>query len=313
MTVKKITAAAICAVLTLTGCGAAPEQKTDKLSVVTTVFPEYDWVREIAGDNADITMLLDNGVDMHSYQPAAADIMKISDCDIFIYVGGESDAWVEDALKEAVNKNMTVIDLLDILGDAAKLEEPLPGTEAEDVKEYDEHVWLSLKNAERLCAEIAEAMSGADAENAEIYRQNAAEYIKKLDALDKEYIAAVSEAKHDTLVFGDRFPFGYMTDDYGLSYYAAFEGCSAETEASFETVAFLAGKLDELGLNCVMTIDGSDKRIAQTIIESSENKDRKILTLDSMQSTTMKDIKDGASYYGIMESDLGVLKEALGG
>ena len=156
-------------------------------------------------------------------------------------------------------------------------------------------------------------MSGADAENAEIYRQNAAEYIKKLDALDKEYIAAVSEAKHDTLVFGDRFPFGYMTDDYGLSYYAAFEGCSAETEASFETVAFLAGKLDELGLNCVMTIDGSDKRIAQTIIESSENKDRKILTLDSMQSTTMKDIKDGASYYGIMESDLGVLKEALGG
>lgn len=310
---KKITAAAICAVLMLTGCGAVPEKQTDKLRVVTTVFPEYDWVHEIAGDNADITMLLDNGVDMHSYQPTAADIMKISDCDIFIYVGGESDAWVEDALKEAVNKNMTVINLLDILGDAAKIEEPLPGTEPEeDGKEYDEHVWLSLKNAEHLCAEIAEAMSGADAENADIYRQNASEYIKKLDALDREYTAAVSAAEHDTLVFGDRFPFRYMTDDYGISYYAAFEGCSAETEASFETVAFLAGKLDELGLKCVMTIDGSDKRIAKTIIESSKDEDRKILTLDSMQSTTMKDAKDGASYYGIMESDLNILKEALG-
>ena len=311
---KRIITAAICAAMTLSGCAAVPGTKTDKLSVVSTIFPEYDWVREIAGDRADLTLLLDNGVDMHSYQPTATDVMKISDCDVFIYVGGESDIWVKDALKEAVNKDMKVVNLLDILGDAAKIEEPLPGTEPEeDGKEYDEHVWLSLKNAKLFCAEIAEAMSVADAGNAGIYRQNAAEYIKRLDELDREYAAAVSAAKHDTLVFGDRFPFRYMTDDYGISYYAAFDGCSAETEASFETVAFLAGKLDELGLNCVMTIDGSDKRIAETIIESSENKDRSILTLDSMQSTTMKDAQDGASYYGIMESDLNVLKEALGG
>ena len=311
---KRIITSVICAALILSGCGAVQRTQTDKLSVVTTIFPEYDWVREIAGDKADITLLLNNGVDMHSYQPTAADMMKISDCDIFIYVGGESDAWVEDALKEAVNKDMTVINLLDILGDAAKPEEPLPGTEPEeDEEEYDEHVWLSLKNAELLCSEIAKEMSLADTENADIYSQNAAEYIKKLDGLDKEYAAAVSASKHNTLVFGDRFPFRYMTDDYGISYYAAFNGCSAETEASFETVAFLAGKLDELGLGSVMTIDGSDKKIAETIIESSEDKNRSILTLDSIQSTSMKDIENGASYYSIMESDLGVLKEALGG
>ena len=223
-----------------------------KIKVVTTIFPEYDWVKEIAGDeisNMDLTMLLDNGVDLHSYQPTASDIMKISDCDLFIYVGGESDAWVDDAFKEAVNKNMKVINLLDVLGNTVKEEEE---------PEYDEHVWLSLKNAKILTKAIADDLCEIDEEHKDIYMRNEKAYEEKLDTLDKEYQGTVDAASQKTLLFGDRFPFRYLVDDYGLDYYAAFVGCSAETEASFETVKFLSEKVDELGLKNVITIEKSE-------------------------------------------------------
>jgi len=297
---------------------------TDKpVKVVTTIFPEYDWVREIAGDelsHVDITMLLDNGVDLHSYQPTADDIMKISDCDLFIYVGGESDAWVEDALKEAVNKDMKVINLLDVLGSSIKEEEVVEGMEAEEEEEseegeeepeYDEHVWLSLKNAKILCEAIASDLADIDAAHADVYKQNEQTYADKLEALDKKYQAAVKEGNKDTILFGDRFPFRYMVDDYGLKYYAAFVGCSAETEASFETISFLAKKVDELGLTSVLTIEKSDQKIAKTIIDNTKDKNQTILTLDSMQSTTSDDVKNGTTYLSIMENNLSVLKEAL--
>lgn len=305
----------------------APAEQNKKLKIVTTIFPEYDWVREILGDKADsaeLTMLLDNGVDLHSYQPTVDDILKISSCDVFIYVGGESDEWVDDALKEAVNKDMTVINLLDVLGDSVKEEEVKEGMEAEEHEheegeedeheegpEYDEHVWLSLKNAQILVKKIAEAIAGKDTANADSYLANADSYITKLSALDGEYAAAVNGASKKVLLFGDRFPFRYMTDDYGLDYYAAFVGCSAETEASFETVAFLAGKLDEFSLNNVMIIEGSDGKIARTIIDSSKTKSAEILTLDSMQSTTSKDVADGTTYLSVMQKNLDVLKQAL--
>ncbi|MGN0469197.1 MAG: metal ABC transporter substrate-binding protein [Acutalibacteraceae bacterium] len=294
--------------------------ETKKLSVVTTIFPEYDWVMQILGDkaeNADVTMLLDSGVDLHSYQPTADDIIRISNCDLFIYVGGESDEWAEDALKEAVSQNMTVINLLDVLGSNVKQEEVIEGMEAEDEEdeeaevEYDEHVWLSLKNAKIICNYIKDALMKLDEENKDTYSQNAEAYIKKLDALDDEYQQAVSNAKTKTLVFGDRFPFRYLTDDYGLTYYAAFVGCSAESEASFETIAFLAKKVDELGLSCVMTLEGTDHKIAQTVVSTTASKSAKILSLDSMQSITAPDVQSGASYLEIMEKNLSVLKEAL--
>lgn len=296
--------------------------KTEKLKIVTTIFPEYDWVRQIAGDKVsdmDITMLLDNGVDMHSYQPTADDIMKISDCDLFIYVGGESDEWVNDALKEAVNKDMQVIDLLDVLGEQVKIEELVEGMqdaeheeeEEHEEKEYDEHVWLSLKNAETLCDAIAEALGNADPDNKAVYDTNKAAYIDQLVSLDNQYREVVDQASMKTLLFGDRFPFRYMVDDYGLSYYAAFAGCSAESEASFETISFLAKKIDELGLKYVMTIEKSDQKIAKTIIENTQNKDQSILTLDSMQSTTSADVANGMTYLSIMEGNLNILKEAL--
>lgn len=296
--------------------------KTEKLKIVTTIFPEYDWVRQIAGEKVsdmDITMLLDNGVDMHSYQPTADDIMKISDCDLFIYVGGESDEWVNDALKEAVNKDMQVIDLLDVLGEQVKIEELVEGMqdaeheeeEEYEEKEYDEHVWLSLKNAETLCDAIAEALGNADPDNKAVYDTNKAAYIDQLVSLDNQYREVVDQASMKTLLFGDRFPFRYMVDDYGLSYYAAFAGCSAESEASFETISFLAKKIDELGLKYVMTIEKSDQKIAKTIIENTQNKDQSILTLDSMQSTTSADVANGMTYLSIMEGNLNILKEAL--
>ena len=320
---KYIFAAAALMAASLSACDAGKsgnESEKDKLKIVTTIFPEYDWVMNILGENktgAEVTMLLDKGVDMHSYQISVQDIMKISSCDMFIYVGGESDEWVEDALKEAKNKDMIVIDLLEELGDKVKEEEVKEGMQEEDEHdheeetEYDEHVWLSVKNAGFLTQRISEKLQKMDEKNAEKYKANTKAYVEKLEALDSKYSEAVSGAKTKTLLFGDRFPFRYLTDDYGLDYYAAFVGCSAETEASFETITFLAGKTDELSLPVVMTIEGTDHRIAETIINNTEKKDQKILTMDSMQSVASKDVKGGVTYLSVMEKNLEVLKEAL--
>ena len=308
--------AALLLSLCLTACGASAASGSDALSVVATIFPEYDWVRNILGDrtaDTELTLLMDSGVDMHSFQPSADDIIKIASCDLFIYVGGESDAWVEDALREAVNPDMVVLDLLDVLGTAAKEEAILEGMEAEEEEEaaYDEHIWLSLKNAQTLCTAIADTLAELDPENAAVYAENSASYIKSLAALDTAYQATVDAAARRTMLFADRFPFRYLADDYGLSCYAAFPGCSAETEASFETIAFLSGKVDELALPVVLTIEGSDRRIAETIIENTAGKDQQILSLDSMQGITSADIDAGKTYLSIMEHNLEILSAAL--
>ena len=433
--------------LSLSGCGqknseiteaaVSQEETTEQavsenkqIRVVTTIFPEYDWVKQIAGDeasNMDLKLLLDNGVDLHSYQPTAEDIMKISDCDLFVYVGGESDTWVDGALKEAVNKDMKVINLLDVLKDTIKTEEAMPGMQNEEghnhgyshfadsdvqdrsledwtgdwqsvypylengdlnevmkkkaesgektVEEYKQYYETGYKtDVEKIVIDGAngtmeftkdgnaakgtyeyrgyqiydyksgsrgvryffEKTSGSDeapryvqfsdhgiapgkAEHFHIYAGN-----ESFDALSEEmdnwptyYPADMTadeikeDAKQKTLLFGDRFPFRYLVDDYGLSYYAAFAGCSAESEASFETISFLAKKVDELGLKNIMTIEKSDQKIAKTIIENTATKDQKILTLDSMQSTTSDDIANGETYLSAMEKNLEVLKEAL--
>ncbi len=237
---KKIISIVIAALLTagcLSACGSnrvAAATDNGKIQIVTTIFPEYDWVMNVLGDkasNADVKMLLDTGVDLHSFQPTAEDILKISTCDLFIYVGGESDEWVDDALQEATNKDMIVINLLDVLGDSVKEEEVVEGMQAEEHEhehegeeghdhedeeevEYDEHVWLSLKNASVLVESISEALQKADPDNADSYKKNASDYIEKLNALDVRYEETVSNASVNTLLFGDRFPFRYLVDDY---------------------------------------------------------------------------------------------------
>ena len=320
---KRLTAlilAVFMAVTVFAGCSSAPAKDNGKLKIVTTIFPEYDWVSNITAgaENVDLTLLLENGADLHNYQPTAEDIVKISNCDVFIYVGGESDKWVNDALKGAVNKEMTVINLLDELGTKAKEEETVEGMQGdsdkkEDEPELDEHVWLSLKNASLLCGKISDKLSEKNAENKEIYSKNTEEYLKKLNELDAQYKSVRDTAKYDTLIFADRFPFRYMLDDYNLKYYAAFSGCSAESEASFETVAFLSKKLDELKLPALMKIDGSDGKIANTVLQTSNQKNAKILELDSMQSVSKQEIEGGKTYLDIMKNNLDVFTQAVKG
>ena len=327
MNMKRITAVILAFLLVLTvplpGCSQPEKPDGKTLSVVCTIFPQYDWVRQILGDKADnfdLTLLLDSGIDLHNYQPTVDDIVKLADCDLLIYVGGESDDWVEYALEQATNKDMIVINLLDVLGSAAKEEEVKVGMEDGgedgeegygDETEYDEHVWLSLKNAEVFCSAIANALSSLDAANAEEYQKNLTEYVAKLSALDAEYKTAVNAAPVTTLLFGDRFPFRYLVDDYGLDYYAVFVGCSAETEASFETVLFHSNKVDELGLNSVMVIEGSDQSIARTIINNTASKDQQIFVLNSLQSVTSNDVQSGVTYLSLMKGNLSVLLKAL--
>ncbi|MCR5691962.1 MAG: metal ABC transporter substrate-binding protein [Eubacterium sp.] len=338
----------------LVGCGAAGDGKAGsasgsavagdgKISVVTTIFPEYDWVRQIVGENSnvDLTLLLDDGVDLHSFQPTADDIVKIASCDVFIYVGGESDGWVEDALAEAVNPNMKVINLMEVLGDTVKEEEVVEGMEHEheheaeeaeehehehegeeaeeheheaeeaEEHEYDEHVWLSLRNTATLVTKISEDLQAVDQANAESYKKNTETYLASIKELDQKYEDTVKAAEKKTLLFGDRFPFRYMVEDYDLDYFAAFTGCSAESEAAFETITFLAGKVDELGLSAIMQIETADGKLAETVKENTKTKDQEILTLDSLQSTTQSDVDSGKTYMSAMEKNLEVLKKAL--
>ncbi|MGI6175982.1 MAG: metal ABC transporter solute-binding protein, Zn/Mn family [Christensenellales bacterium] len=475
-----------------------------KFSIIATTFPQYDWIQQILGEkieDVELTLLLDDGVDLHSYQPTVEDIAKISSCDMFIHVGGESDAWVHDALEAATNKNMIVINMMEVLGDKVKEEEIVEGMEdshdhghgeidpddihdrplldwqgdwttiekalqsgaldeyvdhnahengndfemqksayaqrwkseyetltisdtsitfdgvsadytyigyrlvesdhggsvwygfeaqdkeagvplyiafydhgtggghdndhgheedhdhghesphyhlrygnesfvaltaiegwsptyflsdatGEEIAETmsghshsheheDEHVWLSLKNAQILCGHIAEGLKKLDGANGSVYTSNTEAYNEKLAELDSAYQSTVDNATGNTLLFGDRFPFRYLVDDYGISYFAAFSGCSAETEASFETIVFLADKMDELALEHVMVIENADQSIASTVIESTESKGQNILVLDSMQSVTAQHVSSGTTYLSIMESNLEVLKKAL--
>ena len=304
------------------GSALQNEENASRYNIVCTTFPQYDWIRNIIGDHLDkfqLTMLLDQGMDLHSYQPTAEDIAKIADADMFVYVGGESDGWVDSALKEATNKDMKVVNMLDTLGSAVKEEEIVPGMQAEEEEkseeeedlEYDEHVWLSLKNAVILTDVLSENIQEIDPANKEDYVENTAEYEDRLNDLDMRYALTVSKGKRKAILFGDRFPFRYMADDYGLTYYAAFVGCSAESEASFETITFLAQKVDSLKLPVILTIDGSDHKIAESIQKAAESKNQEILTMDSMQSVTANDVVDGETYLNVMEDNLNVLSQAL--
>ena len=309
-------------------------EETKKLSIVTTIFPAYDWVKQVVGDNknVEISFLIDKGVDLHSYQASAADIAKITDSDLFVYVGGESDDWAEDIIKE--NPNLKYINMVDSIGEAALAEELVEGMQDEEEhdhegeehaheegehaheegehedgeEEIDEHVWLSIKNAETIVSAIEAKLTEIDPDNKAEYEKNANDYLAKLDELDKEYKDTLSSIQNKTIIVGDRFPFRYLVNEYGINYYAAFKGCDAGSEASFETVKFLANKMDELNMTDIFIIDGSKGDLAKTIVDNTKDKNAKVLVLDSMQSTKSS---DNASYLDIMKKNLEVLKEVL--
>ena len=328
----------ICCFLFLSGCNTSGyndlEKDTEKISIVCTTFPQYDWVKEIIGKNSkrfEVTLLLDSGIDLHSYQPTIEDISKISTADIFIYTGGESDEWTKDILRETTNQSIQTVNMLEVLGDAAKIEESIEGMQEtqhheehskndkhnehnqHNEPEYDEHIWLSLKNAGLLVQSICQQIIQADTEYAEVYRYNAKQYIQKLEELDKQYLQMISTAKYHTLLFGDRFPFRYLADDYNLDYYAAFSGCSAESEAGFETITFLSQKADALNLPVILTLENSNVQIAETIKQNTKAKNQKILVLNSIQSVTNTDIENHFTYLTAMQENLKVLSQALNG
>ena len=380
------------AIFSLVACNESSDKKPEqtKLSIVTTIYPEYAWVKEILGQRADsveLTLLIKNGVDLHSYKPTAQDIAKIASANMVIYVGGESDEWIKDALEATPKKDRSEINLMKALGDRVKAEEIVEGMQGFETKdvvrqkvtepaevhqperetrenaeenhehaeaheagehehhtkhaeehdhehhehadpstssgtkehnhheeevENDEHVWLSLKNAEILVQIITVELAKLDLAHASAYKDNAADYIARITTLDGDYRKAIESAHRKTILFGDRFPFRYLVDDYGIKYYAAFVGCSAESEASFETIAFLANKMDSDSLPAILTIEKGNKKIASAVLAASKNsKDAQILTINSMQSVTEQQIAEGESYLSIMQTNLEILKKAL--
>lgn len=338
------------AVGVLTACGS-PASQTEaqgtaasslnadgKVQIVTTIFPLYDWTRQILGeeDQADLQFLLGDGVDFHNYQATAKDIMTVSEADLLVYVGGTSDHWIEEACAQNPNPDRVEINLMELLADRLKTEELVEGMEHshedEDEHEhtpeeeailhdehdhdgtaaYDEHVWLSVKNAEIVCDALTKALAELLPESAQQLNENAKAYQAELTALDEQFQQAADSASNKTLMFADRFPFRYLTDDYGLSYYAAFTGCSTDTQASFETISFLAQKVGDLSLGTILTIDDSDGKIAQTVAQNTGGAAPEILTMNSMQSITRAQADEGVTYLSVMQENLSVLRTALG-
>jgi zinc transport system substrate-binding protein len=352
MKVRVFVFAAVMAVLCMTAETVFAAQ-APRLRVITTTFPLYDWTRQILGKRAaevELIQLQDNGVDLHSFQPTVRDIACIAQCDLFVYVGGESDKWVEAALRSKRNTRRIALNLVKELGDAAREEKHLEGMEEhdhhhdekhdhhhdakhdhhhdakhdhhhdakhdhdhdEDEHEVDEHVWLSLRCASRLCQSITESLCKLDGEHAAEYRANCKTYVAKLAQLDARYVKTVGKASQKNLLFADRFPFRYLAEDYGLTCFAAFSGCSAETEASFKTIAFLAGKVDELKLPAVMVLENRQHKIAETVVKTAKSKGVKIIAVDSLQSSTSRDAAAGKTYLTAMEKNLTAIRTALG-
>lgn len=308
-----IVAAALVAVLF---CGCSPDNKKgsgDKLSIVTTIFPSYDFAKQIGGDKADVTMLLKPGMESHSYDPTPQDIIKIQECDLFIYVGGESDHWVKDILDSDKEKPKKVIALMDCVDTVT--EETVEGmTEDEheekdsDEVEYDEHVWTSPGNAITISKKIAGSMKELSPSDASVFEKNLNSYSKELSALDDSFRKVVEGTKNRTIVFGDRFPFRYFADEYGLNYFAAFTGCSAETEPSAATISFLINKVKEKKIPVVFTIEFSNGKVADTICEATGAKK---LEFHSCHNVSQEMLESGATYVSIMTGNVSKLKEAL--
>ncbi len=328
----------ICLITACAGMNSAiggETAKDDKINIVCTTFSQYDWTKEVIKGREEqirLVYLFQDGADLHSFQPTADDMIQVASADLLIFVGGENDGWLLDASKEATNPNQVKLSMLEFLEDELKEEELVEGMEGyeeggqvlevcsagdgdahshEHDEEYDEHVWLSLSNAERITKEIASILSTLDPEGKDVYDSNAKRYCNELEELKSGYQTMLADCELDTILVGDRFPYLYLTEEFGIKYYAAFAGCSAESEASFETVTFLAGKLNELGIDTVLILENSDGEIAKTIIRNSENKNQEIAVLNSIQSVKADDVENGTTYLKIMEENRLVLGKAL--
>lgn len=301
----------------LAGCTKVnPQDETGrrdgKIKVVTTIFPQYDFVRQIAGDKVDLKMLLKPGEESHSYEPTPQDIIAIQNCDLFLYVGGENDEWVEDILSSLDTGNMKTLRLVDCVDTVE--EEHVDGMkegrkeEKGHAGEYDEHVWTSPQNAVRIVDNITEMLCQADRGNAEAYRQDAKAYTKKLENLDGEFRKAAEESDRHTILFGDRFPFRYFADEYGLKYYAAFPGCASDTEPSAATMAYLINRVREEHIPVILKMELSSDHIAKAIAEATGTK---VKVFYSCHNLTAEQFQNGETYLSLMEKNVETLREAL--
>ncbi len=315
-------------------------ENNGRLSIVTTIFPQYDFARQIVGDKADLYMLLKPGAESHSYEPTPQDIKTIQNSNLFIYTGGENDTWVEgilDSMGEDAPETMRLIDLVDTLEeeivegmehdhDHEEIDEHSDDHEAADEHEHadehtesdehdhayhhelDEHVWTSPVKAEEIVKQLTEKIMTLDSANADFYQQNSKQYLAELENLDKAFKDVVDHAERKTILVADRFPFRYLAEEYGLDYYAAFSGCSTDTEASAATVAFLIDKTNELKLPVVFSIELSNEKIADSVVESTEAKK---LTLHSVHNLSVEELAAGETYISLMRRNVENLKEAL--
>lgn len=317
---KKFFAAMLAAVMIITifsACaksGNSSNDSSDKLKIISTIFPSYDFARQVGGENVNVTMLLKPGTESHTYDPTPQDIIKIQDCDLFIYVGGESDEWVNDILNSNDRKPKKIIALMDCVDKVEEeivegMEEDGEDEEGEgDTIEYDEHVWTSPVNASKISNKIADALKELDPKNEKNYEKNRLSYSRELSALDSSFKKTVDNSERKLIVFGDRFPFRYLADEYGLSYYAAFPGCSSETEPSASTISFLINKVKEKNIPVVFTIEFSNGKVADTICEDTGAKK---LELHSCHNVTQDEFDNGVTYVSLMQQNVKNLGEAL--
>ncbi|VUZ25398.1 High-affinity zinc uptake system binding-protein ZnuA [Acetobacterium wieringae] len=310
----------------VTGCSqntaAKNAESAGKISIVTTIFPVYDFARAIAGGQAELTMLVKPAAEVHSYDPSPADMIKIQEADVFIYIGGENDAWVNTILESMDTSNKKIIRLMDAVKPVE--EETVEGMEAEEEVvvaettqtntepaaeiEYDEHIWTAPKNAILMVNEIAAVLAEIDPPNAAAYTQNAATYTAQIQAVDDEIAGIVAASPNKLLVFGDRFPFRYFVDEFGLNYKAAFPGCSTDTEASAGTLAYLMNTIKENNIKYVYYIELSNQNIAKAI---SEQTGAGLLQLHSAHNVTKDDFDAGATYVSIMQQNAENLRKGL--
>lgn len=324
MKIKKLVVLAAAAVLIFCGCSPA-DNGAEGITILTADFAEYDWVREILGDNPSgirLERLNESGQDMHSYQPSVRDMVKISDCSLLIYAGGESEFWIDEAAESSDKSPESILSLMKVLAHDPELSERYEGTAGvhdheheHHHEEYDEHMWLSLKAAPVFIEKITEAICALDPVNSTYYEKNSRNYREKIKDLDGEYekVAEAAREKGDAFILvADRFPFVYLTEDYRLSHMAAFPGCSAETEASFATILDLSDAIDNHRPGGVLVLKKSDTALAQTVIKNSSLKELPVLRLDDMQSVTADDVEAGCSFLSVMAENLTALETALG-
>lgn len=292
----------------LSGC----EEKEDKVTVVCTIFPIYDWARQVVGDSdrVELKLLMSDGADLHSFQPTAKDAIAIRTADIIIRVGGVDDGFINGLLEDGKNLDLR---LMETEGVTLRHAATSSHHSHDDGHHHavDEHIWLSLKNAAACVDAIRESISKADPDNAEKYRKNADAYIERLSTLDEEYRQTTAAAEAPRVIFADRFPFVYLTADYGIEYAAAFEGCTTDAEAGFDTILGLSEHLEEWGLSYICVTETSDGKLYRAICDLNEGKEIRSAVFDSMQSVKRTDIESGTTYIGIMEKNLKVLKEVF--